>query len=165
MTKKKVYIAGDIMSIGSQYELQLITDIVKKFDLDYYSPIENKSINDKSNVTEEENNKLAERIVEADSRRLEESDIVIFNIKQHALGTLCELGQVYQMLRMYGPDIAPRCLFLYSDIRRDTNLNEKNDRRSWSINQYLYGIVLELSDGKGFISLEDLPSELKTILN
>ena len=155
MKKPFVYVAGDIMSIGSQYELQLICDIIGSKDYSYYSPILNKSINDKRNVTEEENNHLAEKIVEADSKRLEEADIVIFNIKHYAVGTLVELGQCLQMFRD-NPNLKKSFYFLYSDIRRDTNLNEMNDRRSWSINQYIYGAVLALSKGRGFMSLEDL---------
>lgn len=160
MNKKPfVYIAGDIMSTGSQYELELITNIVSSYCFDYYSPIENKSINDKKNVTEEENNTLAERIVEADSQRLEQADIVIFNLKQHALGTLVELGQCLQMKRD-NPNLKKKFIFLYDDIRRETNLNEMNDRRSWSINQYVYGAVLELSNNVGFVDLEGLESML-----
>lgn len=155
-----VYIAGDIMSSGSQYELEEIAKTVSAVGLEYYSPIKNKSINDKHSLTEEENNKLAERIVEADSERLEDSDIIIFNIKQHALGTLCELGQCYQMFRDSGGLCDKEFIFLYDDIRRGTNLNEKNDRRSWSINQYVYGLVLALSRGKGFIDPKDLKVEL-----
>lgn len=156
----KVYIAGDIMSKGSQYELEEITKVVEGLGLDYYSPVKNKSINDKHNLTEEENNCLAERIVEADSNRLEDADIIIFNIKQHALGTLCELGQCYQMLRDSGGLLEKEFVFLYDDMRRETNLNEKNDRRSWGINQYVYGLVLALSRGKGFVPFEELCSNL-----
>lgn len=159
MNKPFVYIAGDIMSIGSQYELERITSIVRSLELDYYSPIENKSINDKSNFTEEENNCLAERIVEADTQRLEQADIVIFNIKQYALGTLCELGQCYQMMRD-STNKSKKFYFLYSDIRRNTNLKEMNDRRSWAINQYVYGLILALSNGQGFVSEEELTEEL-----
>lgn len=160
MKKPFVYVAGDIMSVGSQYELQLICDILEKLGFDYYSPIKNKSINDKSNMTEEQNNCLAERIVEADSKMLEKADIIIFNVKEHAIGTTVEIGQCLGMKRT-NPFMAKVFYCLYSDIRRETNLNEKNDRRSWSINQYLYGALLELTEGQGFISLEELESELR----
>lgn len=150
-----VYIAGDIMSSGSQYELKQIIKDVELVGLPYYSPVSNASINDKKNVSEAENNTLAERIVAADSEQLERADVIIFNIKQHALGTLVELGQCLQMKRD-NPNLRKKFICLYDDIRRETNLNERNDRRSWSINQYVYGAVLELTGGVGFIPLSEL---------
>ncbi len=53
--------------------------------------------------------------------------------------------------------------FLYDDIRR-TTLEEIGDRRSWSINQYLHGAILELSNGRGILnSLDELKEELEKI--
>ncbi|MDD7465458.1 MAG: nucleoside 2-deoxyribosyltransferase [Actinomycetaceae bacterium] len=151
-----VYIAGDIMSTGSQHELSVIEDVVKDLGLEYYSPIKNKGINDKKNVTVKENNALAERILREDTERLKRADLVIFNVKEFAIGTLVELGQVLEMMEH---DPAKRCVFLYDDIRR-TTLPEIGDRRSWSINQYLYGAVLKMSGGRGFVE----PNELRGVL-
>ena len=178
MTKPFVYIAGDIMSTGSQYELERIEEVVKKLGFDYYSPIKNKDINDKSNVTEEENNILAERIVKEDTERLMKADIVIFNYKNYAEGTKIEIGQCLGW-KQEGIDLADyywqdedtreveeghkKYICLFDDIR-NTNLNEKGFRRSHSINQYIYGAILELTDGKGFIPFEDLEKELKACL-
>ena len=173
MTKPFVYIAGDIMSTGSQYELERIEEVVKKLGFDYYSPIKNKDINDKSNVTEEENNKLAERIVKEDTERLLKADIVIFNYKNHAEGTKIEIGQCLGWkqkevdftvnFRWNAGTNYKKYICLFDDIR-NTNLNEKGFRRSHSINQYIYGAILELTDGKGFIPFEDLEKELKACL-
>ena len=69
MEKKPLgYLGGDIMTHGSNLARQYEYDkfIEAKIPVDIYSPIMNKSINDKSNVTEEENNCLAEKIVAAD---------------------------------------------------------------------------------------------------
>ncbi|MDD7385294.1 MAG: nucleoside 2-deoxyribosyltransferase [Actinomycetaceae bacterium] len=155
-----VYIAGDIMSSGSQFELSNIESIVAELGLDYYSPIKNKGINDKKNVTVEENNKLAEKIVMEDTERLRRADIVIFNIKEYAIGTLVEIGQVLDMVE-HGEE--KHCIFLYDDIRR-TTLPEIGDRRSWSVNQYLYGAVLKLTDGRGFVELAEVRDELEKIV-
>ncbi len=154
-----IYVAGDIMSQGSQYELKQIEDLLDQAGLEYYSPRKNASINDKKKQTVESNNGLAERIVKADTERLEQADIIVFNLKQHAIGTMCEVGQVYGMVRA---GAKKKCYFLYDDIRR-TDLPEVADRRSWSINQYLYGLVLALSDGAGFLTLEQLAEELKKL--
>lgn len=163
-----IYIAGDIMSNGAQWELEQIENIVKEMGYDYYSPIKNKDINDKKNVTVEENNVLAERILAADTERLRAADIVIFNVQSHAVGTLVEIGQCLGMLddtidsvRREAEGVPQKAFFfLFSDIRR-TDLPEIGDRRSWSINQYLHGAILALSDGKGISELSELKSFLE----
>lgn len=155
-----VYIAGDIMSKGSQYEASLIEGVLDEVGIKYYSPRLNKSINDKKAVTVEENNKLAERIVKADTEHLNKANIVIFNIKESSIGTIVEVGQV---LGLHNNQDNKKCFFLYDDIRR-TSLEEVGDRRSWSINQYLHGAILELSNGRGIInSMEELKEELLKI--
>lgn len=159
MKNKFVYIASDIMSTGAQHEISLIEDVLDDLGFDYYSARKNAEINDKSNVNVEENNKLAEKIVKQDTDRIKKADIIIFNIKSHALGTIAELGQVWGL---NDNGMNKICFFLYDDIRR-TNIPEKSDRRSWSINQYLYGLVLALSRGRGF--LKDLDELRKELLN
>lgn len=162
MKKLKAYIAGDIMSVGSQYESSLIEKILDEVGIEYYSARLNKEINDKQNVSQEDNNKLAEKIVKQDTDKIKEADIIIFNLKSHALGTIAELGQVWGL---NNNSMNKRCYFLYDDIRR-TDIPETGDRRSWSINQYLYGLVLALSDGKGFLSgLDELKEELSTLVS
>lgn len=160
MTKPFVYVAGDIMSYGSQCELERITDILDELGIDYYSPIKNKSINDKQNVSVEENNSLAERIVYEDTLRLEKAGVIVFNVKEHAIGTLVEIGQVLGMMNM---GAEKRCFFLCDDIRR-TAIPEIGDRRSWSVNQYLYGAVLKMSDGRGFQTVDEIREELEQLV-
>lgn len=160
--KKFVYIASDIMSTGAQHEISLIEEVLDELGFDYYSARKNSDINNKTNVTVEENNKLAEKIVEQDTDRIKKADIIIFNIKSHALGTLTELGQVWGL---NNNGMGKKCFFLYDDIRR-TDLPETSDRRSWSINQYIYGLVLALSEGRGFLKdLDELKIELKKLIN
>lgn len=159
--KKFVYIASDIMSTGAQHEISLIEEVLDELGFDYYSARKNSQINDKTNVTVKENNKLAEKIVEQDTDRIKKADIIIFNIKSHALGTLAELGQVWGL---NNNGMGKKCFFLYDDIRR-TDLPETSDRRSWSINQYIYGLVLALSEGRGFLrDLDELKRELKKFI-
>jgi len=129
----------------------------------------NKSINDKSNMTEEENNHLAEKICEADIERLWNSDYTVLCPEQSAIGTMCEMGVLYGWKYMadklmktvkYGleqeypqevildalvdviKDIQSKKNYAhYFDIRTN-HLNEKDWRRSFSINQMLYGMCL-----------------------
>lgn len=71
-TKPLGYLGGDIMTYGSNLARQYEYDkfIEMRLPVDVYSPIQNKSINDKANMTEEENNRLAEKITAADIERL-----------------------------------------------------------------------------------------------
>ena len=85
MEQNYVYIAGDIMSSGSQYEALQIENILREVGVPFYSPRLNKSINDKKAVTVEDNNKLAERIVKADTEHLNFANIIIFNIKESSI--------------------------------------------------------------------------------
>jgi hypothetical protein len=83
MKQNYVYIAGDIMSSGSQYEALQIENILREVGIPFYSPRLNKSINDKKAVTVEDNNKLAERIVDCSKSFLNK---IYYNINIQKLG-------------------------------------------------------------------------------
>ena len=163
------YLGGDIMTRGSNLARQEEYDKFKEAEIpgEVYSPVQNKSINDKSNMTEEENNHLAEKIVAADVERLWNSDYTVLCTEQSAIGTMCEMGILYgwkymadKLIDIYKSrpysdaetvldmvidqikKIADKKNFAhYFDIRTN-HLNEKDWRRSFSINQFLYGIIL-----------------------
>ena len=165
------YLAGDIMSFGANLARQYEYDKFKEAGIpgEVYSPVQNKSINDKSNMTEEENNKLAEKIVAADVERLWNSDYTVLCPEQSAIGTMCEMGILYgwkymaqKLFELYGKALSDgysateagnivmnKVLEIdrkknyahYFDIRTN-HLNEKDWRCSFSINQFLYGIIL-----------------------
>ena len=188
-TRPLGYLGGDIMTRGSNLARQEEYDNFKRAKIpgEVYSPVMNKSINDKSNMTEEENNRLAEKIVAADVERLWNSDYTVLCPEQSAIGTMCEMGILYgwkYMLKHIAdeaknkfhkkyPDIEGQfsenyrkmsqeqkaymydCFYEsmnrqwqkknyahYFDIRTN-HLNEKDWRRSFSINQFLYGIILD----------------------
>lgn len=174
------YLGGDIMSFGSNLARQYEYDkfLEAKLPVDVYSPVQNKSINDKSNMTEEENNRLAEKITAADIERLWNSDFAVMCPEQSAIGTMCEMGCLYGWKYMsrrlceimddvcdkheksdakdskFFEDafmalkdeilrIDDKLIYAhYFDIRTN-HLNEKDWRRSFSINQLLYGMILE----------------------
>ena len=180
------YLGGDIMTYGSNLAREEEYEKFKKASIpgSVYSPVQNKSINDKSNMTEEENNCLAEKIVAADVERLWNSDYTVLCPEQSAIGTMCEMGILYGWKYMIehiaeeakekwykahpnkytSPNYkemtdADKIEFFdyfyeimnkqwqkknyahYFDIRTN-HLNEKDWRRSFSINQFLYGIIL-----------------------
>ena len=165
------YLGGDIMTYGSNLARQEEYDKFKAAGIpgDVYSPVQNKSINDKSNMTEEENNHLAEKICEADIERLWNSDYTVLCPEQSAIGTMCEMGVLYgwkymadKLMKLYADSMAKghtagecgniimnKILEIerkknyahYFDIRTN-HLNEKDWRRSFSINQMLYGMIL-----------------------
>ena len=98
MSKKPLgYLGGDIMTYGSNLARQEEYDKFQAAGIpgEVYSPVQNKSINDKSNMTEEENNHLAEKICEADIERLWNSDYTVLCPEQSAIGTMCEMGVLY----------------------------------------------------------------------
>lgn len=169
------YLGGDIMSFGSNLAREYEYNKFKEANIpgEVYSPVMNKSINDKSNMTEEENNHLAEKIVAADVERLWNSDYTVLCPEQSAIGTMCEMGILYGWKYMadklmetvkYGieqkysqevildaltdviKDIQSKKNYAhYFDIRTN-HLNEKDWRRSFSINQFLYGICLAATE-------------------
>ena len=188
MSKKPLgYLGGDIMTHGSNLARQEEYDKFKAANIpgEVYSPVQNKSINDKSNMTEEENNHLAEKICEADIERLWNSDYTVLCPEQSAIGTMCEMGVLYGWKYMieriseeakekfhqkypddghfainYSDMTQEQKAYMYDcfyesmnrqwqkknyahyfDIRTN-HLNEKDWRRSFSINQMLYGMIL-----------------------
>lgn len=183
--KPLVYLGGDIMTFGSNLARQYEYDKFKEMnlDVDVYSPVMNKSINDKTSVTEEENNHLAEKITEADIERLWNSDVVVMCPEQSAIGSMCETGCLFGWKYMANRLLEvldnaavedryddmydeltrirdKKDFFHYFDIR-DTQLNEKGWRRSFSINQLLYGMILYTSKTGDFNKFEDIMEMLK----
>ena len=193
------YVGGDIMTHGSQLARQEECDKMDAAGLkvQYYSPAQNKSINDKSNMTEEQNNRLAEKITAADIERLWNSDFAVMCTEQSAIGTMCELGCLFgwkymvdklldicgevgtldevafseekqaelgvrlfeEISRIHNKNIFAH----YFDIRTN-HLNEKDWRRSFSINQLLYGMILYCTkDGKLHENFDSVLEELKKL--
>ena len=191
MKKKPLgYLGGDIMSFGSNLARQYEYDkfIEMGLPVDVYSPVQNKSINDKSNMTEEENNHLAEKITAADIERLWNSDFVVMCPEQSAIGSLTEAGCLFgwkymtdRLLEMVKEDeengktvvgiyddliaeikrINDKDIYChYFDIRTN-HLNEKDWRRSLSINQLLYGMILYMEKYGDIETFEEILEHLK----
>lgn len=182
---KTIYLAGDMLKKGSILLREQEAKELRELGHKIYSPIEDKSINDKTNQTEESNNGLAERIVRNDTRGILNSDIIVIEPHENALGTMVELGQIkgykdvsrmmLEILESGNSDgevindlialatsLDKKVYPHLEDIRR-TNIPESGDRRSWSINQYVYGVCLDLTDGKGLYEWEEILEELKEV--
>lgn len=180
----KTYLAGDMLKKGSILLREQEAKELRELGVEIYSPIEDKSINDKSNQTEESNNGLAERIVRNDTKGIIESDVIVIEPHENAIGTMVELGQIKGMKDAFlmiqdwliederiGADVYIDFLVKFKgklhktvyphleDIRR-TDIPECGDRRSWGINQYVYGVCLDLTDGKGLYTWSEIKEEL-----
>ena len=190
---KTIYLAGDMLKKGSILLREQEAKELRELGHKIYSPIEDKSINDKTNQTEESNNGLAERIVRNDTRGILNSDIIVIEPHENALGTMVELGQIkgykdcarelksilnrlvksecddsqavnrlamelHFLIKKYDKKVYPHL----EDIRR-TDITEVGDRRSWGINQYVYGVCLDLTDGKGLYEWDEILEELKEV--
>ncbi|MCS5736799.1 hypothetical protein, partial [Herbiconiux daphne] len=66
-----------------------------------------------------------------------------------------------QVRRLTNDILGKRVYPHYEDIRRVPGIVESDDRRSLGINQYVYGVCLDLTDGKGFYDWEEIKEELK----
>lgn len=185
--KKIVYIAGDMLKKGSILLREQEAKDIREIGHTVYSPIEDKSINDKKNQSKHSNDNLAERIVRNDTKGILQSDIIVIEPQDNALGTMVELGQIKgykdssrmiqnliseivedksidfeeticrleRLASMLDKEVYPH----YEDIRR-TDIPEQGDRRSWGVNQYVYGVCLDLTEGKGFYDWQEILKKL-----
>lgn len=152
------YLIGDMLTLGAQLEMHELEKILDKHELPYYSARLNKSINDKGNV---DNTNLAERIWAADMAEIERSDYIIINVNQNAVGSLMESGAVAEWNRL-NPENKKIVFCVSSDIRRECKDAEFGDRRSFSVNAFLYGGILEMTNGRGIMSFAELDEALST---
>lgn len=183
--KIKTYLAGGIMSKGEILAREQEYNQLKELglNLEIYSPVKNKSINDKSNVTTEENNKLSEKIVMADMERLWNSSLVIAEYQPYALGTISEIAILY-MMKQFKEKLdeildTPECAIdklraieklrnrcdkdvrIHSSDIRNTTIPEIGYKRSHSYNQFCLGLIEDVTDGKSIQNFDDILCDLK----
>lgn len=182
MGKKTLYTAGDMLNRGAQLQRAEEAEALRALGFDVHNPLEDKSINDKK-VVDQTN--LAERIVKNDTAGILASDIMVSEPLFHAVGTQIEMGQAHGLKLMgqmildimddcKSPDemyerIEKLCLkqvnrkhyVHYQDIRRFPGVTESEDRRSLGIHQYMLGIALDLTEGRGIQEWDEILKELK----
>lgn len=188
MSKKMVYIAGDMLKKGSQLLREQEKIDIEALGYEVYSPKDDKEINDKSAQTVESNNSLAEKIVKKDTLGILKSDKIVIEPTNDACGTMVELGQIKGMRDMSAiisgavmngiknrydhsiilAHVLTLCRDMlnkevyphYEDVRR-TDIPEQGDRRSFGVNQYVYGACLDVTNGKGFYEWDEILERLK----
>ncbi len=177
----KVYIAGDMLNRGAQLQRVEEREFIESQGHEFYNPMENKDINDKANAVQEG---LAERIVSHDTEALLWSDTVVIEPLVHAVGTCIELGQLkgmkdiaVQILEIVGDDGSDEECFEritalcnaqvkrkvyphYEDMRRLNLAEQSGDRREFGMHQYSYCVSLDLTDGKGMYSWDEIKEKL-----
>lgn len=182
MSKPYCYLGGDIMTRGSVLAREQEYEEFKKRDIpiEVYSPVMNKEINDKANVTVEENNSLAEKITEQDIARLWKSTDVVIETLHSAIGSLTELGCLYgwkyltdqlllridsgasyeQIIKLI-KFINEKDIYVHAWDLRTNHLPEIDWRRSHSINQLLYGMILYVTNGNGIQDINEIFNQLE----
>lgn len=156
---RKVYLGGDMLSHGQQMRREWEKKELERLGFKVYAPQDDKDINDKQNANQ---TGLAERIVYNDTAGIYKSDILIFDYLPHAQGTIAEMGYVHGLLQYVDNDkydIYVQC----TDVRQGTgHISNEQDRTEFSINQYVYGVILELTEGRGIQTFEEICQELIT---
>lgn len=176
---KVAYLAGDGLKKGNQIlrnmERTAINELGK---VELYNPWDQEDINNKKN------NPTAEMIVKKDTDAILRSEIIIADVDNNSVGTTTEMGQIWGLNYMIerlqtiieeatdSNEIAIKVKELLVEIPykevlwqttdvRDTNIPEAGHRRSHSINQYLYGLMLSLGgEAKTF---NEIINELKLL--
>lgn len=153
---KTIYILGDMLSHGQQLRRAYEKSAFKQLGYEVYNPQDDKSINDKANADQQG---LAERIVANDTAGIENADIIVADYLTHAQGSICELGYI-QKLKREKPELK---VYVHStDVRQGTgHIPTEQDRAEFSINQYVYGVILEVTDGRGVQDFEEIRQALK----
>ena len=184
----KTYLAGHMLDAGAVMRREWEAEQLRKAGANLHVPHEDKSINDKANAVQEG---LAERIVENDTKGIIDSDVIVIDAHENGKGTLVELGQIKGMKDMamiiqdlitkyededqsiydLVNEISNTCLDVEekkvyahnTDIRRANDKPQAGDRREYAPNQYVYGTVLDLTDGKGFYYWDEIIEEVKEL--
>ena len=181
-----IYVAGDLLSEGAKMRREWEADQLRSTGATLHVPHEDKSINDKANAVQEG---LAERIVANDTQGIINSDVIVIDAHENGKGTLVELGQIKGMRDMADivlssvvdvtngvlserdaldliqadvESVLEKKVYAHNtDIRRANDKPQAGDRREYGPNQYVYGTVLDLTDGKGFYDWDEIIEEVK----
>lgn len=175
----KVYIAGDMLKQGNQMLRKLEKEKLESAGLKVHNPMDDEEINDKKKDPK------AEDIFRKDTQAIIESETIIFDADDNNVGTTTEVGQVWGINFMLGEinkaidesdgsyeDIGKKIMKILgriplkdvywhnSDIRNVEGIKEEGLRRSYSLNQYLHGCLLDMSgEHKFFDEIVDILSE------
>ena len=183
-----IYVAGDLLSEGAKMRRAWEAEQLRSAGANLHVPHEDKSINDKANAVQEG---LAERIVANDTQGILDSDVIVIDAHENGKGTLVELGQIKGMKDMAETvlhtilgvsngvlserdaldliqadveSVLEKKVYAHNtDIRRANDKPQAGDRREYGPNQYVYGTVLDLTDGVGFYDWDEIIEEVKEL--
>ena len=183
-----IYVAGDMLNEGAKMRRTWEAEQLRKAGATLHVPHEDKSINDKANAVQEG---LAERIVANDTKGIIDSDVIVIDAHENGKGTLVELGQIKGMKDMAETvlhtilgvssgvlserdaldliqadveSVLEKKVYAHNtDIRRANDKPQAGDRREYGPNQYVYGTVLDLTDGVGFYDWDEIIEEVKEL--
>lgn len=151
-----IYLGGDMLSIGQQMRREWEKQELQRLGFKVYAPHDDKDINDKANAKQD---KLAERIMFNDTLGMETSDVMIFDYLPHAQGTICEMGYAQHLKKASENDI--KIYVQCTDIRQGTgHISDEQGRAEFSINQYVYGVIMDITDGRGIQTFDEICQEL-----
>ena len=184
--KPKTYLAGHMLDAGAVMRREWEAEQLRKAGAILHVPHEDKSINDKANAVQEG---LAERIVANDTQGIIDSDVIVIDAHENGKGTLVELGQIKGMNDMADivlssvldvtngvlserdaldliqadvESVLEKKVYAHNtDIRRANSQPQSGDRREYAPNQYVYGTVLDVTNGVGFYDWDEIIEEVK----
>ena len=152
-----MYLGGDMLSVGQQMRREFEKKELERLGFKVYAPQDDKDINDKQIADQ---TGLAERIVYNDTAGIYKSDILIFDYLPHAQGTIAEMGYVHGLLQYVDNDkydIYVQC----TDVRQGTgHVSKEQNRSEFSINQYVYGVILDITNGRGIQTFNEICQDL-----
>jgi nucleoside 2-deoxyribosyltransferase len=169
---KKAYILGDGLKLGNQMLRKVEYDTLNALGtLDIYNPWMNKDINDKTKKPTAENifKQDTDRIMEAEIIVADvDNDSVGSSVEigqiwgvNHVLNKLKDIFELSAretakedsdafiadgVMKLLEEIPTKKVLWQCTDIRNVPGSNETGLRRSYSINQYLYGCLLSMTD-------------------
>ena len=137
----KVYVGGSLFSQAQIHQRLAEGKLLQNIGIDYYNPIENDEINDKSNLP------TAYDIFMGDLQHILESNFILADIQDMDEGLLLELGIVIglQMAKNIDLDLIPKQQIVAhnSDIRLGTNGEYNGMYVPYGLNQFVVGAIEE----------------------
>lgn len=178
------YLCGGMINRSEVREREFEKGLLEKEGLfdKFYSPIENKEINDKKKAN---NDGLAERIFAHDTSEILKSNVMIAEAMTKNIGSVIEIGQAWglnhfndrirevldsnvqdkeklDVLRTLIDETIPyKHLYAHQHDIRFPDEPEQGYRRSFGYHQYLLGIILDMTGKYPHFTFEELLEDLK----
>ncbi len=175
---KKGYIAGKLFKQGDIRQRLYEGQLVKKElpEIDFYNPIENDEINDKTNLP------TARDIFYGDTDRVVESSVILAELDDEDSGTIYEIGichgieilrdklmslkevnsdlSIGEIIKILDEDVPKKKVYAHlSDIRLGDAHNYRGKYIPHGLNQYVVGAIEEI--GNIYPTVEEAIEDIK----